>query len=146
MQVPEHVQRHSLLGMIARSNTIHRLLHLPKTTIATLHRIRCRRQILIVQKHKTPIHRRRFQLFQHRRQSLEPLQTFPQLSQLTPSTLFERKDADFQTTPQSLFGYVRFFGSSLLPPASSDGHASTVSPSSFPIHGELEPPLSTPTC
>ncbi len=68
--------------MIARPNTIHRLLHLAKTSIATLHRVRRRRQLLIVQKDEASVHRRRFRLLQHRRQALESFQPLSQFSQL----------------------------------------------------------------
>ncbi len=71
--------------MTAPSNPINRLLHLAKTPIATLHRVRGRRQKFVAQKLKALLQSRRFQLLQHRRQSFESLQPLPQFAQLIQS-------------------------------------------------------------
>ena len=68
--------------MSLRANPIHRLLHLPVTAIASLQRVRHRRQQFVAQKNKALLQRRRFQLLETLRQFLEPLDSLPEFSQL----------------------------------------------------------------
>ena len=68
--------------MSLRPNTIHRFLHLSMAAIASLHRVRRRRQSFIAQKLKALLQCRRFQFLQRFRQLLEPPHTLSQFSQL----------------------------------------------------------------
>ena len=83
MPIPKHVQGNPVPNMLPRPNTIHRFLHFPKSAIATLHRIRCRRKFFVIQKDKTPIQRRRLNFFQYLRQPLASLEPHSQLMQFS---------------------------------------------------------------
>ena len=65
LSLAEQVQRQPSLDRPLRSDPVHRLLHLPVTTVPALHRVRRRTQELLVQEHQRFLQPRQEQLLQH---------------------------------------------------------------------------------